>query len=550
MDKEVVQIEQQLISTISLLQELRSKEKALNTDPDASECKSFETHKAEFIKKFQSEIIDSKALFLNEVSKIIQNFDNAYNKVASEIISEIEDGVKPEKVDLSSRIFSQKVHKNRRSLLIQMYQNEDTRTVYHIFIATMLVLMLGEMLDSYFNKGIFIDLSLFRYVFGNMVPVALFWLGMTGWCFLIVPLVRMIAEKNLPRVEWISIYAVFQLMLYIVACSFCLYQQLPMGSGFIITCEMVRMSLKAHSYLREKLLFGNGDNEYSTFIPESLLKKGVTIKSLNIPKIQIKDLATELKRFLYFFFAPTLIYRDSYPRIQSQRRYSMIFVNALNVAGTIFYTFVIFQGSCVPYFQSTWREEYNFKFILVSWFKAMIPATMLLILMFFGLLHSWFNLWAEILLYGDREFYEDWWNVSNFADYYRKWNIVVHEWLFHYIYQDLIRFTKGKVSKLTCFFAVFLISALIHELILAFSMKFFYPILLIMFGGPGVIYTFFSRKDIRALNVFVWSMFFVGNGVLVVFYSWEHFARQSVDLSGKYGWKSFFIPHSWASIIE
>ena len=180
----------------------------------------------------------------------------------------------------------------------------------------------------------------------------------------------------------------------------------------------------------------------------------------------------------------------------------------------------------------------------------MIPGTMLLVLMFFGLLHSWLNLWAEILRFGDREFYVDWWNVTNFADYYRKWNIVVHEWLFHYVYQDLLRFSKGKCSQITCFFAVFLLSALIHELILAISMKFFYPILLVMFGGPGVIYTFFSRKEIRALNVFVWSMFLVGNGLLVVFYSWEHFARRSFDLSDKYGWKSFFIPHSWMALRD
>ena len=305
------------------------------------------------------------------------------------------------------------------------------------------------------------------------------------------------------------------------------------------------MSLKMHSYLREKLLFANGENEFATFIPESLKKKGVTLEYLNIPNIAIKDMHTEYKQFLYFFFAPTLIYRDSYPRIQPSQRYSMIFFNLLNVLGTILYTFIIFQTFCVPYFQESWKKEYNFQFILVSWFKVMIPGTMLLVLMFFGLLHSWFNLWAEILRFGDREFYQDWWNVTNFAEYYRKWNIVVHEWLYHYIYQDILRFTRGRSSQISCFFAVFIFSALIHELVLAISMQFFYPILLVLFGGPGVIYTFFSRRELRVLNIFVWSMFFAGNGIIVVFYSWEYFARKSLDLSDKYGWKSFFIPHSW-----
>ena len=547
MEKEVAQIEQQLKSTMAMLHELNNRNKIKEINQEESESNTLDFYKADFLNKFKSEIIDSKTKMLNEISSLIQNFDTQYDQITEEIVSEINGDVKPKKPELRNRIFCQKVHKNRISLLNQMYQNEDVRTVYHIFIATMFVMILGEMLDTYFNKGFLIDLSLFAYVFGDMTSVVKYWFFMAGLTFLIIPFVQLIVHKNLRPITWVPIYITHQLLLYVLSCAFCLIRQLPIASGFIITCEMVRMSLKMHSYLREKLLFGNGDNEYARFIPESLVKKGVTLEYLSLPEINIHDMQVEFHRFLYFFFAPTLIYRDSYPRIQFQRRYSMVFANLLNVLGTIFYTFIIFQGSCVPYFQRTWKEEYNFKFILVSWFKAMIPGTMLLVLTFFGMLHSWFNLWAELLSFGDREFYQDWWNVSNFADYYRKWNMVVHEWLFHYIYQDLLRFTRGKVSRITCFFAVFLISALIHELILAVSMKFFYPILLVMFGGPGVIYTFFSRREIRALNIFVWSMFFVGNGLLVVFYSWEHFARNSIDLSPQYGWKSFFIPHSWIS---
>ena len=59
---------------------------------------------------------------------------------------------------------------------------------------------------------------------------------------------------------------------------------------------MARMSLKIHSYLREKLLFGNGKNEYSEFFPESLKKKGVTLDCLNIPVITIENLNTEFHR--------------------------------------------------------------------------------------------------------------------------------------------------------------------------------------------------------------------------------------------------------------
>jgi sterol O-acyltransferase len=548
MDREFLQIEQQLKSAMTLLQELKKKEEVVGVTEEANLSKDLESHKAEFCKKFQKQIISSKNAMIGELMEAIEYFDKEYTLAANQILDTVQVDSSSKVIETRSKIFCQKVHKTRGSLLSKMYENQDVRTVYHIFIAIMLVMCLGEMINTYTNKGVIIDLAMFFIVFGDIRAVIVFWFLMASWSFLIVPLVQFIHKNQLNCAIWIPIYSFIQFVSYVVPCWFCLYRELPIASGFIVTCEMVRMSLKIHSYLREKLLFGNGENEYATFIPESLVKKGVTIDYLNIPKIEIKDLKSELKLFSYFFFAPTLIYRDSYPRTQSLKRSSTIIAYLLNVVGTIFYTFIIFEGSCVPYFQESWKEQYNFKFILMSWFKAMIPGTMLLILMFFGMLHSWFNMWAEILRFGDREFYTDWWNVTNFADYYRKWNIVVHDWLFAYVYQDILRFTKGKSSKLFCFFAVFMISALVHELVLAISMRFFYPILLIMFGGPGVVYTFFSRKEVRALNVFVWSMFFVGNGLLVVFYSWEHFARKSMDLSSRYGWKSFFIPHSWGLV--
>lgn len=327
-----------------------------------------------------------------------------------------------------------------------------------------------------------------------------------------------------------------------------LTNKLGMASRFVVTCEMARMSMKMHSYLREKLMFGNGPNDYATFIPDNLVKKGMTVENLYIPSITIEDLGTELKRFMFFFLCPTLIYRDSYPRITPHRRWWNITYNLLNVCGTIFYVYLLLHTICIPYLHESWYKPWEIRFILTSWFKSMLPGTMLLILLFFGILHSWQNLWAEIMRFGDRQFYTDWWNVTSFHAYYRKWNIVVHEWLFQYVYQDLCRFSQGKISQFVTFLAVFIYSAIIHEVIIAVSMGFFYPILLMMFGGPGVIYTFFSRQEKRWLNVFVWSMFFIGNGLLVLFYSWEYYARQTINLYPRYGWVSSIIPHSWVRL--
>jgi len=127
-------------------------------------------------------------------------------------------------------------------------------------------------------------------------------------------------------------------------------------------------------------------------------------------------------------------------------------------------------------------------------FKLMMPSTLGLILLFFGLLHSWMNAFAELLRFPDRTFYLDWWNSMEFGTYYRKWNIIVHEWLFYYVYGDSLRFSKGKCSKTYMVGVTFLTSAFIHELIICTVLGFFYPILFVIFTGPGIFLIYNSYK--------------------------------------------------------
>jgi sterol O-acyltransferase len=313
---------------------------------------------------------------------------------------------------------------------------------------------------------------------------------------------------------------------------------------------MARLSMKMHSYLREKLLYGNGPNQYSTYLPEFLTKRGFTVKDLHNPSINILTPSIETVRWLKFCFTPTLIYRDQYPVLAAKHRWNKVFDFSMNIVLTLLFVFIIFRQLCIPHLNESWKQPLNVKFILSVWLESMLPAILLLILMFFGFLHSWQNLWAELMLYGDRHFYDDWWSVSSFGAYYRKWNIVVHEWLHHYIYQDVVRFTLGSVSREISFIFVFILSDIIHEMVLAASLGFFYPILLLMFGGPGIIFINFTKDKDQPWNIFVWAMLLIGTGLLIIFYSWEFYARLSVDLSGEYGAAAWFIPHSWVPLKD
>ena len=58
--------------------------------------------------------------------------------------------------------------------------------------------------------------------------------------------------------------------------------------------------------------------------------------------------------------------------------------------------------------------------VCVCGLQSVLPGIATYLLAFFGLLHCWMNLFAELTRFADRTFYADWWNTTSFSSYYRK----------------------------------------------------------------------------------------------------------------------------------
>ena len=107
---------------------------------------------------------------------------------------------------------------------------------------------------------------------------------------------------------------------------------------------MARISMKMHSYLRNKLLYCT-ENEYKGLIPDEFKSKGFDSKSIFQPKFEMSDYWTEIKRFSFFFVAPTLLYRDSYIKT-SKRSYRAAAFHFLNFFLCIYFGFILFKTFC------------------------------------------------------------------------------------------------------------------------------------------------------------------------------------------------------------
>ncbi|CAG2164363.1 unnamed protein product [Oppiella nova] len=212
--------------------------------------------------------------------------------------------------------------------------------------------------------------------------------------------------------------------------------------------------------------------------------------------------APTLSQFLYFLYAPTLLYRDNYPRT-NKVNWKLVIWYFLQVLAVMFCMFAI-----------TWRfVEHNFKWTGIKAFEirqlvylllnSSLVGIQLKLLMFYGLLHCWLNGFAEMMRFGYREFYSDWWNCSDYVVFYRKWNIIVHDWLRAYIFDTCISsYTLGlRGNKDISALWVFLISAVIHEYILAVAFGFFLPVLFLSFFIMGVLLFFVGKfKSKGSLN--------------------------------------------------
>jgi sterol O-acyltransferase len=261
-------------------------------------------------------------------------------------------------------------------------------------------------------------------------------------------------------------------------------------------------------------------------------------------RVQDKRITPTFGMYLYFLFAPTIIYRDQYPRT-NHIRWGFVVRKLLEVLAVIFLLSFVFERVMNPRYGKYGKmQEVDVGQLVLSIFHCMMPGLLCFVCGFYCVLHSWLNATAEMLKFSDRMFYKDWWNCTSFAVYYRNWNVVVHDWLYTYIYKDFYEHILNK-NRYVCQLVVFTISALVHEYILAFTFKFCYPVMFILFEGFGVLLVFVTRRESRAIgNIFMWFSVAFGMGIMLSLYHIEYYARINCVNENKEWW-DLFVPLSW-----
>ncbi|CAF1259747.1 unnamed protein product [Rotaria sordida] len=270
-------------------------------------------------------------------------------------------------------------------------------------------------------------------------------------------------------------------------------------------------------------------------------------KHLKSKSNEEKFLCPDFSQYLYFLFVPTLIYRDQYPR-NKIIRWSFVLKMFGEFIICIFYAYYIVVRSCIPTYENLNKTKITLSMFISILFNSIMPGSFFLLLSSYGFLHCWLNAFAEMLRFADRMFYNDWWNSTSFAAYYRTSNVVVHDWLYTYVYRE-IYILMGRKSRSIPTICVVLLSAIFHEYVMVFALGFFYPVIFLVFGVVGLVCLFcLPRQESVTYNILVWILLFIGVGLQSCLYFMETYARKSCPSNNTF-WDKL-IPRSFVCYIS
>ncbi|CAF3330719.1 unnamed protein product [Rotaria socialis] len=403
----------------------------------------------------------------------------------------------------------------RNSVLTDLFKISHIRGVRNVFAAMLIILVIQVTLNDIIQEGrVNLHFEIMFQCFANLHVALFIWLLMMLSTTIVVFLGFYLWAKHRNDYHktfklydriWLSIYITYVILFLVFPSREITKHKFGGASAIVILLEQLRQIMKVHAFVREN-------------VPKvlSVVERKAADKKFVCP---------DFSQYLYFLFAPTLIYRDQYPR-NPTIRWNFVLQMFGQVIASVFYVYYVVVRFCIPTFESLNQEEITLSIFVSVIFNSIMPGSLFLLLAFYGFLHCWLNAFAEMLRFADRMFYKDWWNSTSFAAYYRTWNVVVHDWLHAYVYREIYVLT-GRKNRTVPAICVILLSAAFHEYVMGFTLGFFFPIMFFLFGVVGLVFLLFlPRHRGVAYNILMWVLLLIGMGVQSSFYFMESYARK------------------------
>lgn len=170
-----------------------------------------------------------------------------------------------------------------------------------------------------------------------------------------------------------------------------------------------------------------------------------------------------LRNLSYFWWAPTLVYQPVYPRTK-EIRWIFVVKRLAEGAGLSIFIWLTSAQYAAPLLHNSLAKiaTLDVASIIERLMKLSTVSLVVWLAGFFAVFQSILNALAEIMRFGDREFYSEWWNSPSVGTYWRTWNKPVYHFMHRHIYSPLVG--RGWSPRFASAM-VFVFSGFLHELL-------------------------------------------------------------------------------------
>jgi sterol O-acyltransferase len=434
----------------------------------------------------------------------------------------VQNGTKPpvHSRDTEKKWSSFVVYKQQETPYAKLLASPFGTGVVNFFLSLSLCLCLFNFAFNYaegrrITHTIEVFISLVGYPRQWIIPVITWFCMFLGYiliyfCFLVWAQLHCFSPKFIGPV-FVLMYVLYQLTAVVIVTRIAFGYNTSFHLGGVLGCEWVRMFMKSYGFI-------------SVNARKVLYPWKTTDEEHKLYHNQLSPELPDLRRFLYFFFAPVFIYRDEYPRLKKTNYKRMVwhigeFFGSQIIALMIGATFI------VPYFRLVPTDPV--RYLVLSFAMCALMGPFFTLCVHIAVIHAPYNVWAEIMRFADRGFYEDWWTSTDYRTKYRKWHIVIHDWLRYCVQEDLKKVTNDKALRKALPVVIIAISSAGHDYAYCMCTRFYMPSLSLFFLIAGSLVYFLTRGQSSSQwnNWFVVSSFSVGLGMCGWPYFLEAYAR-------------------------
>jgi sterol O-acyltransferase len=174
------------------------------------------------------------------------------------------------------------------------------------------------------------------------------------------------------------------------------------------------------------------------------------------------------KNYGDFLLCPTLCYELEYPRTDAIN-WPELGYKVVATFGVIFLLTITSEEFILPVLtESAARLEHvssileTLLIVCESISMLLFPFMITFLLVFLVIFEYVLGAFAEITCFADRNFYDDWWNSTDWLEFSREWNIPVHHFFRRHVYSA----SRPHIGRPMATLITFLISAIGHEIVM------------------------------------------------------------------------------------